>query len=148
MRRRIALALCVLWIAGFEVMPWMHVAMHDRIALHYHDANGTTIYIAESDPIPAGVHAHVHTHVYPRLPEHHDKHHDDDGVTRLIGALAHGRNTLAHHGIAVPAPPPVWTEPLPVDRRPITLAREVAPELRSLDPLAAVARGPPVVASV
>ncbi|HEY1816770.1 MAG TPA: hypothetical protein VGG74_30695 [Kofleriaceae bacterium] len=139
MRRRIALALCVLWIVGFEVMPWMHVAMHDRIAPHYHDANGTTIYIAESDPIPAG--GHVHTHVYPRLPGHHDKH--DDRFARLVGALHHGKDTLAHHGIAVPAPPPVWTQPLPVDRRPITLAAEVVLAPRSLDPLAAVARGPP-----
>jgi hypothetical protein len=98
-RRRIALALCVLWIVGFEVMPWMHVAMHDRIAPHYHDANGTTIYLAESDPIPAG--GHVHTHVYPRPPGHHDKH--DDGLARLVGALNHGKDTLAHHGIAVPA---------------------------------------------
>jgi hypothetical protein len=49
-RRRVALALCVLWIVGFELMPWMHVAMHDRIAPHYHDANGTTVYLAEGAP--------------------------------------------------------------------------------------------------
>ena len=140
MRRRVALALCVLWIVGFELMPWMHVAAHDRIAPHYHDANGATIYVADSAPVPAG--AHVHTHVYPRLPEHHGRHHDD-GQSRLVGALAHGQNTLAHHGIAVPTPPPVWLEPLPVDRRPVTLARQVALAPHALDPLAAVARGPP-----
>jgi hypothetical protein len=144
-RQRIALALCVLWVVGFELMPWMHVAMHERIAPHYHDANGTTIYLAEGAPEPAG--GHVHTHVYPRLPEHHAKH-KPDGQSRLVGALHHGENTLAHHGIAVPVPPPVWLTPLPVDRRPLTLARVVAHEPISREAVRAVARGPPRESSV
>jgi hypothetical protein len=139
-RRRIALALCVLWLVGFELMPWMHVATHDRIAPHYHDANGATIYVASESAIPAG--AHVHTHVYPRLPEKH-RGKPDYSLARLASALAHGDHTLAHHGIAVPVPPPVRLEPLPVDRRPLTLARDVAFEPATRDPLAAVARGPP-----
>ncbi len=143
-RRRIALALCVLWLVGFELMPWMHVATHDRIAPHYHDANGATIYVVSESAIPAG--AHVHTHVYPQLPAKREK--PDFSVSRLAGALAHGDHTLAHHGIAVPAPPPVWLTPLPVDRRPFTYARAVALEPISRDPLAAVARGPPASSSV
>ncbi len=147
MRQRIALALCVLWVVGFELMPWMHVATHDRIAPHYHDANGTTVYLAEDAPQPAG--GHVHTHVYPRLPEHHaSRKQHDDGLSRLVGALHHGDNTLAHHGIAVPVPPPVWLTPLPVDRRPLTLARVVADEPISREAVRAAARGPPLESSV
>jgi hypothetical protein len=142
-RRSIALALCVLWLAGFELMPWMHVATHDRIAPHYHDANGATIYVASESALPPGT--HVHTHVYPQLPEH--RHKPDFSLARLAGALAHGDHTLAHHGIAVPVPPPVWLTPLPVDRKPLTLALEVAFEPFSRDPLAAVARGPPASSS-
>jgi hypothetical protein len=138
-RRRIALALCVLWIVGFELMPWLHVATHDRIAAHYHDVNGATIYVVSESAIPAG--AHVHTHVYPQLPEH--RHKPDFSLKRLAGVLAHGDHALAHHGIAVPVPPPAWLTPLPVDRKPLTLAREIAIEPISRDSLAAVARGPP-----
>ncbi|HEY0985956.1 MAG TPA: hypothetical protein VGD80_02850, partial [Kofleriaceae bacterium] len=53
---------------------------------------------------------------------------------------------LAHHAAALaPVSPPITT-PLPVDRRPswVIVARSV--ELISLDPLAATARGPPIVA--
>ena len=138
-RRSIALALCVLWVAGFELLPWLHVATHDRIAPHYHDSTGATIYVASESALPPG--AHVHTHVYPQLPAKRSK--PDYSNARLAGALAHGDHALAHHGIAVPVPPPVWLAPLPIDRKPITLAREIALELRSRDPLAAVARGPP-----
>lgn len=137
MRQRIALALCVLWLAGFEVLPWVHVATHDRIAPHIHTADGGIVYVPASTPG-----AHVHTHVYPRLPEHRAKHRDD-GLSRLASALAHGEHSLVHHGVAVPAPAPVWTAPLPVDRRPITLAREVALAPVSRDCVRAVARGPP-----
>jgi hypothetical protein len=144
-RRRIALALCVLWLAGFELLPWLHVATHDRIAAHYHDANGATIYVASEAELPAG--AHVHTHVYPRLPEGHARHKPDYSVARLAAALAHGDHNLAHHGIAAPVPPPAWLTPLPIDRKPITLAREFALAPLSLDPLAAVARGPPASSS-
>jgi len=134
-RQRIALALCVLWLAGFEVLPWLHVATHDRIAPHIHTANGGIVYVPASTPG-----AHVHTHVYPRLPDHR---HKDDGRSHLASALAHGEHALAHHGIAVPVPAPVWTQPLPVDRRPITLARAIALEPISIDAVHAVARGPP-----
>lgn len=140
MRQRVALALCVLWIVGFELMPWLHVATHDRIAPHIHDASGATIYLAgDAAPPPGG---HVHTHVYPRPPEHRHRP-AGDGLARLAGALAHGAHTLAHHGVAVPAPPPVWLEPLPVDRRPIALAREVARVQHEPEAVRAAARGPP-----
>ena len=61
-----ALVACVLWLAGFEILPWLHIATHDHVGKHHHDASGATIFDEESD---AG---HDHEH------EHHHHHDDDD----------------------------------------------------------------------
>ena len=42
-RARIAVALCVAWIASFEVLPWLHVALHEHAGAHEHDAAGTIV---------------------------------------------------------------------------------------------------------
>ncbi len=42
-RARIALALCVVWIVGFELAPWMHVALHAHLAPHHHDETGAIV---------------------------------------------------------------------------------------------------------
>ena len=141
-RQRIALALCVLWIGCFELMPWMHVAVHEQLAPHTHDANGAVVLLGEAPHEDADQPAHVHTHVYPRPPHAHHHHRADD-LTRLASALAHGAHSLAHHGIAVPIPAPVWLTPLPVDRRPIDLERVAVHVPVSLERGRAVARGPP-----
>jgi hypothetical protein len=130
-RQRIALTLCVLWLVSFELMPWLHVALHDQLAPHTHDASGAVI-LVEDTP-----HEHAHVH-------HHRRSRADD-LTRLADRLAHGAHALAHHGIAVPVPSPVWLTPLPVDRRPthvdaVAIAGLVSPEL-----VRAVARGPPSI---
>jgi len=160
-RRRVALSLAILWIVGFELVPWLHIALHGHLAPHHHDANGADIL----DDHDALVDEHAPAH-------HDDAHHDDDdldsevdehgvpvhlaaskaaeerditrdGEAHLFAALEHGAHSLAHHGIAVPVPAPVVTSPLPVDRRPITLAEIDQPAWLSAAIPEASARGPP-----
>jgi hypothetical protein len=196
-RRRIALGLTILWIAGFELMPWLHIALHAHLPHHHHAANGADIlddhdaevdqhaaddHDAEVDEQAADDHdAEVDEHAADdhdaEVDEHaaddhdaevdeHAADHDDDldaevdehGVpvhvahahhhTRhaevaLLRALAHGQHSFAHHGIAVPVPAPAITTPLPVDRRPITLAIVERPAWISAAVPEASARGPP-----
>jgi hypothetical protein len=150
-RARLALTLCVLWLAGFEVLPWMHIALHEHLAPHHHDASGATIFDdhdAEVDEHAAhhddddDLDAEVDEHGAP--VHHHDRHAHADAEARLAAALEHGQHSLAHHGIAVPTPPPVLTQPLPVDRRATYLVATATAEPPSFSPGRAVARGPPV----
>jgi hypothetical protein len=188
-RRRIALVLTILWIVGFELMPWLHIALHDHLPHHHHDANGADIiddHDSEVDEHAAddhdaevdehgvlvhvaahpddhdaevdehGVPAHTAAHDDDRDPEvdehgvpvhlahsHGHHHRTDDPEVALLRALAHGRHSFAHHGIAVPVPAPAITTPLPVDRRPITLAIALQPAWISAPVPEASARGPP-----
>lgn len=180
-RRRIALVLTILWIVGFELMPWLHIALHDHLPHHHHDENGADIvdddhdaevdehaadHDAEVDEHGVAVHdgddldAEVDEHGAPVHQEddldaevdehgvpvhvpargHHTTH---DAEHALLVALGHGQHSFAHHGIAVPVPAPVVTTPLPVDRRPITLAIVEHPAWISAPVPEASARGPP-----
>jgi hypothetical protein len=124
-RRRLAMFATVLWLVGFEFAPLLHVALHDHLGHHHHDAGGAVI--ADHDD---------------------DAHADDEGdaatPTHVEAALAHGRHSLAHHGVAVCPPAPAITKPLPVDRRATFVAAIATIDPISLDPLAAKARGPPL----
>jgi hypothetical protein len=164
-RRRIALVLTILWIVGFELMPWLHIALHDHLPHHHHEANGADIvddhdgevdeHLADDHDAEVDEHAADHDddhdaevdeHGVPVHVAHsHAHHHDDDAEVALLRALAHGRHSFAHHGIAVPAPGPVVTTPLPVDRRPITLAVIEQPPWLSAPVPEASARGPPAL---
>jgi hypothetical protein len=157
-RKRIALALTILWIVGFEVMPWAHIALHDHLPHHHHDALGATI--VDDDDHDAAVDEHAADHHEDDLDAEVDEHgvpvqlHDVEDATpkaatadfKLFVALNHGAHSLAHHGIAVPVPAPVITAPLPVDRRPITLAIAEQPAWISAPVPEAAARGPPLFA--
>jgi hypothetical protein len=140
-RARLALAACVLWLLGVEVLPAVHEALHDRLAPHRHD--GGSIVVASFEDT---------THRHP------------DGSIHFVAARARGTGKasrddrpqvngsaghaagLAHHGAAIaPAAPPV-TQPLPIDRRPTSVVATRTIELIAIDPLAATARGPPTLA--
>ena len=164
-RRRVALSLAILWIVGFEIAPWAHIALHAHLAPHHHDANGADI---------IDDHAELHDDHDAIVDEHAPAHHDDDdldaevdehgvpvhlaassaaedrdavpdGEAHLRAALNHGAHSLAHHGIAGPVPAPVMTTPLPGDRRPITLAIAEQPAWLSAAIPVASARGPPAL---
>ena len=117
-----ALAACALWLAGVEVLPAVHEALHDRLAPHHHHG-GSIVTVSFEDA----------THRHP------------DGTPRATEAFGHAAG-LAHHAAALaPAAPPV-TEPLPVDRRPILVAAAQILAVVERARIAATARGPPTLA--
>ena len=97
-----ALIACLLWLAGVEVLPAIHLATHDADA-HHHDGEHIV-----SD------HHGDHDH------EHHETSEDDVGVDRAIvddeldhAPHHHGAGGLAHRATALapPAPPPTIEPP-------------------------------------
>ncbi len=122
--RRVLLALigAVLWIGGVEVVPNLHLALHDRIAPHVHVGEATIF---------------EHTHA-PRKRV----------GKSLAVQLAHGADGLAHHAAALHVAPFVHLVPLPIDRRPQLLPEIaiISPEARFT--ARANARGPPATSSV
>jgi hypothetical protein len=107
-RARIALSLCVLWLAGYEVMPWLHIAMHAHVGKHHHDASGAIVrddettdwhehdFDAEVDEHGAPVHHH-HDDEDAEVDEHgvpvHHHHDDEDAEVDEHGEPVHH----AHH---------------------------------------------------
>jgi hypothetical protein len=147
----------------------MHVALHDKLAPHHHDATGATIFDdhgsrddehdeldrsqehadadhhEDDDDLDAEIDEHGAPIERNRDHEHHvaASHDRDRAVARLAAALAHGQHSLAHHTLAVPSPPLALTTPLPVSRRPTFVAITPTAHLTSLARTRAVARGPP-----
>jgi hypothetical protein len=103
-RARIALSLCVLWLAGYEVLPWLHIATHAHVGKHHHDASGAIVLDDETFDSRDDEHdldAEVDEH---GAPVHHD--HDLDAEVDEHGAPVHhdrdldtdvAEHTLAHH---------------------------------------------------
>jgi hypothetical protein len=145
-RARLALAGCALWLLGVEGLPAVHEAMHDRLAPHRHD-HGSIVTVSFEDTThrhPDGSIHYVAPGTRADATSPRARHTHGSGF-RTPDAASHA-DGLAHHAAALaPAPPPI-TQPLPVDRRPILVARARAIELVARDPLAATARGPPSLA--
>jgi hypothetical protein len=137
-RAHLALMACALWLGGVEAMPALHEALHGQLAPHRHDS-GSIITVSFADTTHRHPDGTIHfATAKPRA--HRAIASDGQPHARELGHHADG---LAHHAAALaPAPPPI-TQPLPIDRRPITLAVCDQVELVRLDPLAATARGPP-----
>jgi hypothetical protein len=139
-----ALAACLLWLVGVEVMPALHEGMHDRLAPHRHDSGAIVPVVMVSFEDTTHRHPDGSIHfVAPRsrAPGKPPR----DGRPRASDPTHHA-DGLAHHAAALaPVPPPI-TQPLPIDRRPITLTVARSIELVARDPLAATARGPPTAA--
>jgi hypothetical protein len=140
-RARMALAACALWLAGVEVMPALHEAMHAQLAPHRHDY-GSIVSVSFEDTTHRHPDGTIHF-VAPRArttgkaPRDH-RPHATDGATHADG--------LAHHAAALAPVLPPATQPLPIDRRPHTVAVARSVELITRDPVAATARGPPATA--
>jgi hypothetical protein len=124
MSRRVVLALlgAILWLGGVEVVPNLHLALHDQLAAHIHEGD-STIFAHEG---------HVH-----RAPKRPRSTHD------LALRLEHGAHSLAHHSTALHVPSAPVLAAVPIDVRPIVVAdlAVVAPDSRSLSRPSA--RGPP-----
>ena len=128
--------MCVLWLVGVELMPGLHEQLHSILAPHRHDG-GTIVTTSFEDT----THRHPDGTIHYASASAKPKRTPRDGKPRLAGTQHEAG--LAHHMAALaPAPPPILT-PLPIDRRPQLAAIAIACDLISIDPLAAVARGPP-----
>jgi hypothetical protein len=146
-QRRLAVVATLLWLLGFEVLPNLHLAVHAELAPHDHGAAVTT----NADGLRVTVTFGGHRHDDGSWHHHEDDARDvgttasgeHDGAT-APRAPDHGTHSLAHRTLALHAPPPVVTAPLPVTRTLtwIEIARDDAP--RSPAAPTAVARGPPV----
>ncbi|MGE0785483.1 MAG: hypothetical protein AB7S26_07335 [Sandaracinaceae bacterium] len=134
----LAVGALAIWIAGFEVGPFVHVAFHDRLAAHHHDGEEHTHAVGAD-----GWRSHAsseHTHDAPARA----------GRKRSAPRRAHaptpshGAHSLAHRGVAAfaipiglpPLPPPDEAGPLEASRP--SRAPDLAPRERPR------ARAPPV----
>jgi hypothetical protein len=116
-------------------MPALHEAMHARLAPHRHVGN-TIVMTSFEDT----THVHADGTIHYVAPKH------DDGHRRYhVPIDEHNADGLAHHAVALHAPPPPLRVPPPVPS-PAILVVTAQPRLVSLDPLAPKSRGPPVVA--
>jgi len=130
--RTLALVAAVLWLAGVELVPNLHLALHASLAAHTHDGD-TTVFAPHH-------HADGSEHRVVMRAGHrvHAR-----GTHDLALELEHGAHSLAHHAAALqPAPAPLLV-PLPIDRRPLLAAAIAIIEPSSRVVPRAMARGPP-----
>jgi hypothetical protein len=132
----LALIAAVLWLVGVELVPNLHLALHDSLAAHSHEGD-TTVFSPHR-------HADGSEHRVVMRAGHrvHTRSAHD-----LALQLEHGAHSLAHHAAALqPAPAPVLA-PLPIDRRPTEAAQIAIIEPSSRVVPRATARGPPLAAA-
>lgn len=139
-RATFAVAACVLWLLGVEVLPSLHLAAHE--ADHTHEANGTIVRVSFG-----GTHSHGGGVI-------HADHHDDvDEVERpesdkrsdqlAIDVPAHGAAGIAHRAVALHQPPPPVLDALPVAFVPLWIEREPNERPTTAHTARPAARGPP-----
>lgn len=163
-RRLLAGAAVALWMLGFELIPGLHIALHDRLAGHDHadahdnhagaqaDGHGPFRGQVQTGRGDRGDHGHGHRH--PGDDQHgHELAATVDAGPRPFDSLTlprphdrgpgHGTGSLAHRGLAAVDPPPPARLPdlHPVDTTPRPLEPSDAP--RSSGPLTVRGRGPP-----
>jgi hypothetical protein len=131
----LALIAAVLWLIGVELVPNVHLALHDSLAVHAHEGD-TTVFSSH-------VHANGSEHRVVMRAGHrvHTR-----SARDLALQLEHGAHSLAHHAVALqPAPAPILV-PLPIDRRPVEVVAIAIIEPSSRVVPRATARGPPCAA--
>jgi hypothetical protein len=137
-RAYLALVACVLWVAGIEVLPSIHLAMHAHMGAHRHEGN--TIVLLDDH----GRDTAETLDVDPDEPPAAQPRTADTIHARLARQLDHGHGSAAHRDLATLAPPIPLHAPLPVERRPLALTpAAIATPISRLAPRAA-ARGPPL----
>jgi hypothetical protein len=168
LRRLLAALACLVWVLGFELVPNLHVGMHEAFGHHHHGVAGVHV-VAERGDDHDHDHDHDHVHVHDHVHDHgaaedhqHAEDHEHGAAEPEAIALAvveppveaavacesiteHGRHSLAHRGIA--ATPAPWGL-APVASAPWTTISRVctpAAEPRSRRPQTTRARGPPAL---
>ena len=133
--RTIALVAAVLWLVGVELVPNLHLALHDSLAAHSHDGD-TTVFSPHRHADGTEHRVVMRAGHRVRTRSAHD----------LALQLEHGAHSLAHHAAALQPAPAAILAPLPIDRRAVVFDQIaiIEPSSRALPP--ALARGPPSLA--
>jgi len=147
-RRRVAVLACLVWLFGVELLPDLHLALHDRIGAHVHDGDAP---ITTSGGLTVRVHrtttAHLHAgaeHQHPgRLDAASPVTVDDQLDDAPAPPREHGRHSLAPRARARPPPAPLLPPPLPLDHRPLAVTHAIAQLVAIAPPPDASARAPP-----
>jgi hypothetical protein len=163
-RRVLAGAAVALWMLGFELVPGLHIALHDRLGGHDHadahdshagaraDGHGPFRGQVQTGPGDRD-HGHAHRHAVGEDQHGHELAATVDAGPRPFDSITaprptgrdpgHGAGSLAHRGLAAVDPPPPARLPdlHPVDTSPRPLEPSDAP--RSSGPLTVRGRGPP-----
>jgi hypothetical protein len=147
-QRRLAVIACSLWALCFEVLPNLHLGLHDHLAPHRHDGDA-----ADAAAAPAGPRIKVS---YQPRHRHSDGSYHVDASAADTGYAAegehakaprptsrHGAHSLAHRALALHTPPRVITEPLPVTRTIAWLEPAIDVTPYAAPAPVAAARGPP-----
>ncbi len=153
---------CLLWLAGFEVVPGVHQAFHDAWGAHQHvgESSASSKAAARSERrhhVPVGVssdHGHGHAH-----GPGHDHSHAVETTSASAASFSwdaqptslasrsdrHGAHALAHRGIVALATPDAWPHCASASIGSADLQRD--PQVRALDraPTTNRARGPPTL---
>ncbi|MBT8495652.1 MAG: hypothetical protein KJO07_21570 [Deltaproteobacteria bacterium] len=138
-RRRLALAACLLWVFGFELVPNLHVGFHDLLAAHSHGGSEAAAeHYGFKGPRTAGrkgprKQRRAHSH---GDGDHGDHAHDHDDSH---DSPEHGEGSLAHRGLATLAPPPALTRPFIAP--PVSAPTRAEADHHRTSPAAPVARG-------
>jgi hypothetical protein len=144
-RRAVATIMCLLWLLGIEVLPNLHLASHDA-STHEHTPAGTIVTVT----FGTAAHAHdgtVHSHdAADRAAEltrqaAREQHRDELAIDGPVST--HVASGLAHHAVALHAPPPPLLAPLPVVQLVTNVVSLPAGRVDVAFVATADARGPP-----
>ena len=140
-RATFAVAACVLWLLGVEVLPNVHLATHE--ADHTHQADGTIVRVSFG-----GTHSHGGGVIHADHDDHDagepDRDRDREQRDQLaIDVPAHGAAGIAHRATALHQPPPPVVAPLPVTRAMLWIEREPNARVDAAHAARPLARGPP-----
>ncbi len=150
LRRTYAALAGVLWLLGIEVLPNLHLALHERP--HTHAPDGTVVIVTFDRDVEPHRHADgtMHSHEatsagIDRSPRHRSR----SGVLAIDRAPdTHVAAGLAHHATALHAAPPPIIDAIAIDR----IATEARFGETGRDVVAVVttrdARGPPLARAI
>ncbi len=115
-RRVFAMITCLLWLLGVEVLPNLHLATHDA-STHEHTPSGTIVTVTFGTAMHAhdgSVHAHDAADRAAELTRQaaREQHRNELAIDGPVSR--HVASGLAHHAVALHAPPPPLLAPLPV----------------------------------
>ncbi|HWU88575.1 MAG TPA: hypothetical protein VN253_14935 [Kofleriaceae bacterium] len=140
-RRRLALATCVLWLLGLEVLPNLHLAAHRHD--HTHAADGAIVWSHDEDHDHDAAHDHDHDAAH----DHDADAAGDDGQVAIDHRPAdrHHAGGIAHHAAALHRPAPPLLAPLEVERAAWRICARAEGRPYSTGTSRPTARGPPSV---